>query len=75
MKQGFIKAQKDNSKKLNPKLAVREVIYISENVGKTGLNTEGFVSNLFTKQLDLEILPPTPPLHLSDVIQPSLQRV
>lgn len=43
MKQGFIKAQKDNSKKLNPKLAAREVIYISENLGKTGLNTEGFV--------------------------------
>lgn len=32
-----------NSKKLNPKLAVGEVIYISENGGKTGLNTEEFV--------------------------------
>lgn len=54
MKQGLIKAQDDNSKNLNPKLAV---IYISIN---GGIYTVEFVENLFTKQLDLEILSPTP---------------
>lgn len=53
MKQGFIKVQEDNSKNLNPKLAV---IYISIN---GGIYTVGFVENLFIKQLDLEILSPT----------------
>ena len=54
IKRGFIKAQEDDSKKLNPKLAVGEVIYISVNGGENGLNTEGFVENIFRKQLDLD---------------------
>lgn len=60
MKVGFIKALEDSSKKLNPKLAVGEVIYISINGGENGLSTEKFVENLFTKQLDLEIISLTP---------------
>lgn len=60
IKRGFIKAQEDDSKKLNPKLAVGEDIYISVNGGENGLNTEGFVESIFRKQLDLEILSPSP---------------
>lgn len=36
-----------------------KAISISVNWGKNGLNT-GSVGNVFTKQLDLEILSPTP---------------
>ena len=52
IKQGSIKAQKDN-KKLNPKLAVRDVIYIFVNGSENGLNTERITENVFKKQFDL----------------------
>lgn len=56
---GLIKVQEDNSKKPNPKLAVEKVIYTSVNGSENGLNTEGFIENIFTEQLDPEILSPT----------------
>lgn len=45
------KGTEDNSKRLNPKMAVRKSTDIPIDRDGNGLNTERFVENLFTKQL------------------------